>query len=272
MRFKLNSLLLCLALNAGNVWALQEPTGSAYDSRLKTVPFNEDDVVKIDTALGVHTLIILDPKEQYITHAFGDPEAWTFGRKLNYVFIKPKEVLGDTNLSIVTDKRVYTFDVRFHEIPYPTDARKTFDKRMTFRVKFRYPEIEAAIAKKKMEEEKIKKQFADVRKSGNNLDYNMNGDLAIAPVNVWDDGLFTKMKWKVGQDVPVIFYVNDDGEETIVGQHSSGRYKDIVVLHRVAKKWHIRLGDKVVGIYNNNFSPVESGTETSSENIIRVLK
>ncbi|WP_407200961.1 TrbG/VirB9 family P-type conjugative transfer protein [Enterobacter cloacae] len=54
------------------------PTGSAYDSRIKTIMFNADDVTQIDSVIGVQTHIILDPGETYVTHAFGDSDAWIF--------------------------------------------------------------------------------------------------------------------------------------------------------------------------------------------------
>lgn len=252
--------------------ALQEPSSSEYDSRLKSVSYNPDDVVKVDSVLGVQTHIIIDPSEKYITHAWGDPDAWSFSHKLNHYFIKPKDAMSDTNLTIVTDKREYNFDVRFYDEPYDKKGKTSFDKRMTFRIKFRYPEIEAAIARKKAEQERLEKQTKEVRRVGYNINYSMNGDVSsIAPMNVWDDGIFTYIKFGPGQEIPVVFYVGDDGEESIVGQHSAGANKEIVVMHRVGGKWYLRLGKKVVGLYNNSVKRVEADSGAYSPSVEREI-
>ncbi len=269
-------LSLCFVFVASivshSVYALDEPVGSKYDSRLKQVPYNEDDVVKIDSVIGVSTHLILDPSEKYITYAFGDPDAWEFAHKLNHYFVKPKDAMSDTNLTIVTDKRTYNFDIRYHEKDYQTEGKSTFDKSFTFQIKFRYPEIEAALAKEKAEKERLEKRKNEVRSYGFNIDYSMNGSREIAPVNVWDDGVFTFIKFGPGQEVPAIFFVDADGQESIVGQHSIGVNKEIIVMHRVSHEWYLRLGKKVTGVYNNSLIRREAGTNTSSPLVVREVK
>ncbi len=271
----LASFLLCSF--SLNVYALQEPLTSDLDSRIKKVSYDEDDVVKVDSVIGVTTHLILDPDEKYVTYAFGDSDGWSFAHKANHYFVKPKETDSDTNLVIVTDKRTYNFDIRYHDTPYLKTDKKghkssgqvSFDRQFTFQIKFTYPEIEAAKEKAKREKEKLERQKNDVRTHGFNIDYAMNGSREIAPINVWDDGTFTYMKFAAGQDIPVVFYVDADDQESIVGQHSAGPNKEILVMHRTGKKWYLRMGKQVTGVYNNKLNNIENPNNTTSLRVVR---
>lgn len=251
--------------------ALEDPTGSEYDSRIKKVAYNADDVVKIDAVKGVETHIILDPTEQYITYAFGDSAAWTFGHKLNHYFIKPKEALSDTNLTIVTDKRNYNFDIRFHDLPYQKTGSSQFHHAFTFQVTFTYPEVEAAKAKALAKKAELEHQLNEVKSHGYNLKYKMNGSKAITPMNVWDDGVFTYMKFPAGKMIPVIYYVDSERKEHLAGQHSTGPNNEIVVLHYVNNEWHLRAGKQVVGIYTDNITYSEAPNNTTTLRVKRGL-
>ncbi|NPE55588.1 TrbG/VirB9 family P-type conjugative transfer protein [Dickeya dadantii] len=244
------------------VFALDIPVGSPYDSRIKTVMYNDEDVTQIDSVLGVATHIIVDPSEHYVTHAFGDSDAWTFSQKDNHFFIKPKAEMGDTNLTIITDKRTYNFDVRYHDEPYlkGSSGKHSFDKKMTFQVKFKYPEIEAAKKAKEADEKRKQEEFSKLLAKGVNLKYTQNGDKSLLPVNVWDAEGFTYFKFAVGQDIPSVFYVDAAGVENIPLHHSEGKYKEILVMHKIAKEWRIRYANKVAGIYNKNDGSLPSYT------------
>ena len=276
MKLNKSTLLLFLCLSTSNVFALDVPVGSVYDSRIKTVMYNPDDVTQIDSVIGVQTHIILDPNEKYLTHAFGDSDAWSFGHKDNHYFVKPKAENGDTNLTIVTDKRTYNFDVRYHFADYVKESKgkKTFDKKMTFQIQFKYPEVEAAKKKIADDEQKRNKVFSELLANGVNTKYSYNGEKKLTPVNIWDSEGFTYFKFNIGQDIPTIYEVDINGQEQIVPRHMEGVYKEIVVMHKVSKEWHIRLGKSVAGVFNDNdgTAPViRSSTGTVSDQYKRVV-
>lgn len=267
---------VCAVAYSGVAYCLDEPVGSAYDSRIKTVVYNADDIVKVDSIIGVATTLVLDPSEKYLTHAFGDGDAWSFANKKNYYFIKPQAENGDTNLTIITDKREYNFDIRYYSTDYLKGAKgkTTFDRKMTFMIRFKYPEIES---KKKIEaanEDKRKKEFGKLLSQGVNLKYSANGNKALYPVNVWDAKGFTYFKFSPYQDIPTITAVDSVGNEYNVQTHSEGLYKDIVVVHKVGQQFILRLGNAVAGVYNENdgSKPMSTNyTGTVSDNYKRVI-
>lgn len=276
MKLKYSALALTLILSISNVYALDVPTGSAFDSRIKTITYNEEDVTRIDSMIGVQTHIILDPKETYVTHAFGDSDAWSLGHKENHYFIKPKAENGDTNLTIVTNKRSYNFDVRYHSKDYlkAVKGSRSFDRDMTFQVQFKYPEIEAAKKKAAADEEKTRQVFSQLLAKGVNLKYSTNGNKAILPLNTWDSQGFTYFKFAVGQDIPNIYKFDATGTERTLMRHMEGKYSEIVVMHGISKEWHLRLGTAVAGVFNDNdgSQPVyPSLTGTVSDQLRRVI-
>lgn len=277
MKLKLSLLVFSLSFILPiNSYALDIPVGSVYDSRIKTVLYNSDDVTQIDSMIGVSTHIVLDPNEKYIAHAFGDGDSWTFSHKENHYFIKPKVEMGDTNLTIVTDKRTYNFDVRYHFEEYLKGARgkKSFDRKMTFQVAFKYPEIESAKKKTIDDDNKRKQEFSKLLAKGVNLKYSFNGEKALIPLNVWDSEGFTYIKFAVGQDMPNVTYVDAIGNELIAPRHYEGRYKEIMVMHKISREWRVRIGKAVAGIYNENDGSIptyRSDTGTVSDKYKRVI-
>lgn len=276
MKLRKAAFFILLIFSSQNSFALDVPTGSAYDSRIKTIMYNADDVTQIDSVIGVQTHIILDPGETYVTHAFGDSDAWTFSHKENHYFIKPKAENGDTNLTIVTNKRNYNFDVRYHEKAYVKagKGRRTFDPQFTFQVQFKYPEVEAQKKKVADDAKKREQVFSQLLAKGVNTKYSFNGEKKLTPAYVWDSQGFTYFKFAVGQEIPNIYPVGLDGTEQIEMRHMEGTYKEIVVMHRVSKEWHIRLGKSVAGVYNENDGSIPlitPATGTVSEQYKRVI-
>ncbi|EBZ6776945.1 P-type conjugative transfer protein VirB9 [Salmonella enterica] len=276
MKFKKLYLVCLLFISPLSSYALDVPVGSSYDSRIKTVMYNAEDVTKVDSVIGVATHIILDPNETYLTHAFGDSDAWTFSYKKNHYFIKPKAENGDTNLTIVTDKRVYNFDIRYHFEEYlkGSKGKRTFDNKMTFQIQFKYPEVEAKKRKDADDEVQRKNEFKKLLAKGVNLKYSINGEKKLAPMNVWDTQGFTYFKFAPGQDIPTISAVDSLGNESKVIKHQEGLNSEIVVVHRISREFRLRLGTSVAGVYNENDGrqPVfENYTGTVSDKYKRVI-
>lgn len=238
-------LALALLLSvAGGQWAAadQQPTASRYDDRIRYVTYNGADVVRVDTAAGFATHIRLEEGEEYITHAFGDAEAWSFAIERNHVFIKPRAEKADTNLIIVTDRRAYNFQLVYHE---------SAGKAPIFQLSFHYPDTAAKAAAAAKTEKALETAFltpaGPLRTS-----YTMAGDFTIAPLNVWDDGKFTYFRFPGNRDVPAIYMVDPDGRESIVNRSSGGKANDVVVVQKVNEKWSLRLGNQALAVFNED--------------------
>jgi len=267
-------MIIFLFLCSSTTYAMSTPANSNYDSRIKFTEYNSQDVVQLDGVVGIVTHIILEEDEKYVAHAFGDSEAWYFSSQDNHIFIKPKAEDGDTNLVLVTDRRSYNFRLRYHPSWHTNDKKgRVVLQDMTFQLAFKYPETEWKKQQEIVEKESIKTGLT-IKDNRYNLNYTMMGDQDIAPINVWDDQNFTYFKFAGNKDIPAIYLVNQDGSESIVNRNTTGASNNVVVTHKVAKKWVLRLGDRSLGIYNQCFDQngIENKTGTVSLAVERVVK
>lgn len=262
---------LALALMPVAASADQVPAASKYDERIRYVTYNGADVVRLDTVAGIATHIKLEPGEEYVTHAFGDAEAWSFAIERNHVFIKPTAERADTNLIIVTDRRVYNFQLVYHS---RADAPRVFQ------LSFHYPDTAAKQAAVQREAKAVESGFS-VPAGPARTAYSMSGDQKIAPLNVWDDGRFTYFKFAANRDIPAIYMVDPDGRESIVNRNSTGAGSDVVVVQKVNERWHLRLGKQALAIFNDDMiaqgdRPImtnrDNGSGTASPAVQRVVR
>jgi type IV secretion system protein VirB9 len=95
----------------------------------------------------------------------------------------------------------------------------------------------------------------------------------IVPDVVFDDGRFTYLRVPGNREVPAVFFVGADGEESMTNTRmdASGQY---VVVDRVARRLRLRLGSQVVAIVNESFDahgvpPVDGTTVEGVERVVR---
>ncbi len=256
----LGSILLLASTPA---LAADRVSRTGADDRIRHVVYDPDEVVTIDAVAGVATHIVLEPGETYLTHAFGDGKAWDFAVKGNHCFLKAVATDADSNLTIVTDRRSYHFSLRLSTDPGAAP---------TFQIVFRYPDRDARRKREEGARRAVEEGFAR-RGDRSNLEYTMSGDLDLAPVNAWDDGEYTYFKFPGNRDLPAIYLVDPDGNESIVNRHSAGAASETVVVHRVAQRWVLRLGDRALAIWNDAYDPAgrRNTSRTSSPDVNRVL-
>ena len=256
---------LCIAVLIGASTAFSQSRAAAdrLDRRIRYVDYDADEVVTIEAVVGVVTHIVLEPGESYVTHAFGDGKAWDFAVKGNHCFLKAVAANADSNLTIVTDRRSYHFSLKLAAV---ADAPATFE------LAFRYPDSDARKRRDETHRRGLEEGF-ERRSRPVNLAYTMSGDLDIAPVNAWDDSDFTYFKFPGNRDLPAIYMVDPEGGESIVNRHSAGSANEIVVVHKVAARWALRLGTRALAVWNDAYDAEgrRNVTRTSSPDVKRVL-
>jgi type IV secretion system protein VirB9 len=107
------------------------------DSRIKTYVYNENEVYSMLIYFGYQSSIEFGLNEEVQTISIGDSYAWKVtpvGRRL---FIKPLEENIHTNMTIITNKRTYQFDV----ISRTSDA--SVNQELVYVVRFFYPDKKA---------------------------------------------------------------------------------------------------------------------------------
>lgn len=265
------SLILVTALATSHAFAYDVP-GWSSDSRVRRVLYQSDEVVRIVAQRGFATHIALDPSEHIQVVAPGDRDGWQIvARKGDHdVYLKPQLAAHDSNLEIRTDKRSYSFDL----VVLSLTAKFDNDAAM-YRVTFGYLPSADDVKKTRAERavEMVRQRLAAppaVRNTAYSMQVMPNSD-DIAPTAAWDDGRFTYIRIPNNRRIPAIFRVADNKNESVVDKHIDG---DTIVVHEIAKRFVLRLGDEVVGLWNGAYDrdgvPPKDGT--TIDGVKRVLR
>ena len=264
------SLWVVLAAEAATV----APSGP-QDYRIRTADYSEGQVYRITGFFGFHALIMFAPDER-VEKVGGFEKGWSVDNLGNKLLVHPKIDDADSNLTVVTSRRVYFFDLSVKPFPKKYTSQAD-DPEQTYGLKFRYPEDEARAAAAEAAalavEQKLRAAATKTSEKPKHWRYTYMGADAIRPYQVWDDGTFTYFKFYAQQDLPSFFVINDDGSESVVNKGME-RDGDTVVVQRVGKQFVLRMGNSVTCIYNENptlYTP-SSGTETSSAEVQRVIR
>jgi len=244
--------------------------GWSDDARVRQVVYRPDAVVRIQAQRGFATHIALGANEHILVVAPGDRDGWqVVANKGDHdVYLKPQLAAHDSNLEIRTDKRSYSFDL----VVLPLTAKFGNDEEM-YRVTFVYSDEAKAQAQAETDAAVVARRLAPppmVRNTRYSMKVMPHSD-DIAPTEAWDDGRFTYIRIPANRRIPAIFRVADDGTESTVDKHMEG---DTIVVHEVARRFVLRLGDEVVGIWNDAYDmdgvPPRDGTTV--EGVKRVVR
>jgi type IV secretion system protein VirB9 len=254
------------------VFALEVPKGGPCDQRVKFIDYNAAEVVKLVGHYGFSTHIQFGPGELVEQIAMGDKKAWEVAPVENHIFIKPVADKATTNMTVVTTRRVYNFELSAHwsrngAHPHPND--------MFFQVNFRYPKDAAAKALAVAEARDLKERM---KKDGEPVPANWNywarGSEEVTPNRAFDDARFTYFKFSNNREMPAVYVVNPDGSESLVNTHIDRERLDTIVVHKVARQMVVRKGAAVACIFNKAYDPDGIGNPagTTVRGVERVVK
>lgn len=224
--------------------ALQLPRSLGKEKRFKTFIYNPNDVYKYTGYYLNQAYLEFEEGEIIQTVSMGDPTPWLTTIVGNKLFLKPIAPYPQTNMTVFTDKRSYYFELdaietamaKEEDIPffikfvYPTSSDKNIVKFSVTTKRDDYPDL------------------TDLSKY--NFNYEFAGTPTIAPIKVFDDGIFTYMEFKNNNtEIPAIFVVNEQGYEALVNFRIVQEY---LVIEQVASQFTLRSGGNVVCVYNNS--------------------
>lgn len=236
---------------SNSVFAESIPKSTIYDNRVKNVIYNPDNVTRINVYPGITNLIQFSASEFVNDNnggaALGDPSAWRVNIRANNVWLRPAAPEPDTNLTIVTNKRTYLFNL--------VSVKNA--NLASWGVRFTYPEPK---------NEHVNTWEKPCKGEIQNYHYFAKGDKSIFPVEVWDNGTFTCMSFKSGIDLPVIFKKFPDNKEGLINSHIENGY---IVIHEVNPEYRLRLGDLVVGIKTDRLKSIGTNSSGTTNGKIR---
>ncbi len=216
MRARLATLLLIAPfLLTASFLPIAAPAVHAQTSSLATLPpppptphvlaidYVADQLVQVQATPGYQVTIELGGDERIENVALGDNGAWavTANRRGDHLFVKPLQGGVTTNMVVVTDRRLYTFEL--------SPLTGSIDQ-MAYAIRFRYPPAAGGGA------------MPMGAVAGY---YTLRGDRAIRPSALSDDGIHTYMQWPASTALPAVYAIDGDAHETLVnGAMRDGTY------------------------------------------------
>lgn len=186
------------------------PAAAAPDARLASRLYSADEVVRIDGRAGVQATIAFAEGEQIENVAIGDSNSWqvTPNKRANLLFVKPLAPSARTNLTVVTDRRSYFFDL----VASPA-ARPLYLLRFTYPPEPKSNQPQPLAPALTAQEARVATGERPVDPAQLNYAWHAKGKAKLLPARVYDDGSATYLAWAAGTPVPAILIRNDQGEE-----------------------------------------------------------
>lgn len=200
------------------------------DSRIKYYAYNEDAVYRLDVPLKSVTALQFSASEEVQSIIIGDSASWEIVKLKsgNVVSVKPIEHNADTNMTIFTDRHVYSFEM------HSRGEEKTRVSGI-FRSVFTYPG-----------DAKPKGTKNEIFISDSN--YLVSGQAAFRPIWIQDNGRQTTFFLPKNAPRPAVFKVGPKKTEELVNSRTKD---DAIVVDGTSNFWVLRIGDQSVCIGRN---------------------
>lgn len=235
-RTLLAALALASAL-AGPVLAADAPRPGAVDPRIRTVAYDPDQVVRLTGYFGIQTMLEFAADERIENVSIGDALGWqvTPNKKANLLFLKPLDRTAATNMTVVSDRRRYVFEL-------VVAGPKATTKDLAYVVRFLVPAPAVVMV--------APPPPPPAAPTARNASYSVKGDAAIQPTKVFDDGAATYFAWPAQADLPAVFVVGADGVEGLANAVVRDGY---LVVDQLAPRFVLRSGKSSLIVTNAAF-------------------
>jgi len=205
----------------------------AADNRIRTLAYDPEAIVKILGKAGIQSTIEFADDERIENVAVGDSSAWqiTPNRRASLLFVKPLNGHSRTNMTVVTDRRTYMFDlVSGEKAAAPVYA-----------LKFSYPNDKPVETAKPVQQAAVvsPQQQAMMTAEKLHFDWNKKGNGKLLPTRVFDDGASVYLAWDKETPLPAILTLSEDRKEGPVNYRMSGEY---IVVSPVPQNLVLRYG------------------------------
>lgn len=213
---------------------LAAPWSHAGDTRIRSVDYAADAVVRVPGREGFQSAILFGDDEKIENVAVGDSFGWqvTPNKRANLLFLKPMPQARATNMTVVTDRRVYLFDLQ----PAPKSQPALYSLRFLRHepppaepapdAAAAPPAPEAAPAPPPPPAEPAAALRADelrTRLAELNFAWRQEGASSLWPAQVFDDGHSIYLGWKADVPLPAILGIGPDGVEGPVNYAMRGQ-------------------------------------------------
>lgn len=203
------------------------------DSRVLEQFYSPETVYVINGVLGIQTAVQFGEGERIENIAIGDGSNWqvTPNKRADILFIKPMAAKKVTNLTVVTSKRTYLFELS----SLNQKALPLFTMRFTYPPE---PEEPTVLDITAIPPEALSEANA-VATPQINHSWAKSGKQELWPSEIFDDGTLTYLKWPRTVTPPAIYAISADGNESLVNQLVQNDY---FIIDYVPSSLMLRLG------------------------------
>ncbi|MFL6759413.1 TrbG/VirB9 family P-type conjugative transfer protein [Sphingomonas sp.] len=219
---------------------------AAADTRIRSLPYDPDHIVQILGKAGIQSTIEFAPDERIENIAVGDSNAWqiTPNHRASLVFVKPLAPRTRTNMTVVTDRRTYMFDL------------VAGDKWTTpvYALKFTYRNEKPPEAEAKPGQSAPQLAVAAAPPSTTmvadklHFDWRSKGYGKLVPSRVFDDGAAVYLSWNRDVPLPAILTVTEDRKEGPLSYRMSGEY---IVVSPIPQNMVLRYGNRMAVLWTS---------------------
>lgn len=227
--------LLLSALFASSALANPSAPEVYRDPRIRYLAYAENNVYRLDVFLKSVSAVQFSDEEQIESILIGDSVSWEVVKLKNghVISLKAKIPSMSTNMTVYTDKRVYTFEL--HSMG---DTPASGGSLSPLRTVFKYAAPKRAkVASRPPKVEQI------------NSGYMVAGQTEFRPTWVQDNGHQTSFFIAEGAPRPAIFKVGPKKEEQLVNSRTQGNR---IVVDGISDYWVLRIGDEAICIRKGN--------------------
>ena len=234
-----------LSLAVSTASATQAPHPGRLDPRIRTVFYDPDQVVQLKGDLGYQMTIEFGSDEKIENVAIGDALAWqvTPNKKATLLFLKPLNDRAETNMTVITDRRRYAFQLIARR---PAPVRE-----QAYVVRFLYPPVPLPPPPPPPPPPPGPPEMK-------NRAYSYTGSRASLPSLVFDDGKFTYFKWPENTSTPALFLVAADGTESLANYGVRDGYQ---IVEQLAPRFVLRNGKEVTYVINDAWREPSAGPD-----------
>lgn len=199
------------------------------DPRIRHYAYSENNVYRLDLYLKSVTAVQFESGEEVESILIGDSASWEVVKLKsgNVVSIKPVVAAADTNMTIYTDRRVYSFELHSSGESVPGAPN-------IFRSVFTYP------APPKRRTTPVTTAPVIIR-----TDYLVAGQASFRPKWVQDNGRQTTFFLATNAPRPAIFKVGADQKEELINSRTDGSR---IIVDGISDIWVLRIGDQSICI------------------------
>jgi len=215
---------------------------AAADNRIRSLAYDPDRIVQVIGRTGIQSTIQFDGDERIQNVAVGDSSKWqvTPNHGATLLFLKPLAARVRTNMTVVTDRRTYMFDLVAGDrwttplyalkFSYPNDKPAEPDAKTT------QPVAVAAAAE----------PTATMTADKLHFDWQSKGYGKLVPSRVFDDGSAVYLSWNKEVPLPAILTVSEDRKEGPLSYKMSGEY---IVVSPIPQNMVLRYGNRMAVLW-----------------------